>query len=269
MTGGPATARQISAADIVALPPAGVVILGEVHDNPIHHQNQAMALRALKPKAVVFEMLSPEQAAVVNDSGLKAAELAVAIGWADSGWPDFAIYEPVFAALGTAQVFGMAVPREQVRQAMEAGAAAVFGDDAARFGLATPLPDEDRALLEDEQREAHCDALPPEMLPGMVEAQRLRDAAFARTVLAAHEAVGGPVAVITGNGHAREDWGIPRALRLAAPDLVVLSLGQLEIGADTAGAPYSVWFTTPAAARDDPCAVFRTAPEAAPADSGG
>ena len=268
LAGGPVAARQISAADIVALPPADVVILGEVHDNPVHHQNQARALRALKPRAVVFEMLSPEQAAIVNDSGLKGAELAAAIGWADSGWPDFAIYEPVFAALGTAQVFGMAVPRDQVRQAMEAGAAAVFGDDAARFGLAAPLPDEDRALLEDEQREAHCDALPPEMLPGMVEAQRLRDAAFARTVLAAHAAVGGPVAVITGNGHARTDWGMPRALRRAAPDLAVLSLGQIEAGSGVAGSVYSVWFTTPAAEREDPCAVFRQDAPATP-DAGG
>lgn len=266
---GPAAARQIAAADIGALPPAGVVILGEVHDNPAHHLNQARALAALKPTAVVFEMLSPEQAAIVNDSGLSGDALSKALGWADSGWPDFAIYRPVFDALGSARVYGMALPRDEVRRAMTEGAAAVFGADAGRFGLDDRLSGEARAELEDEQREAHCDALPPEMLPGMVEAQRLRDAAFARTVLEAHAATGGPVAVITGNGHAREDWGIPRALRVAAPDLAVLSLGQLEAGGDAAGAPYSVWVTTPAAARDDPCAVFRKAPETAPADSGG
>lgn len=269
LLGAPATAGEISAADIVALPPVGVVILGEVHDNPIHHQNQAAALRALKPKAVVFEMLSPEQAAIVNDSALKGADLAAAIDWADSGWPDFALYEPVFAALGTARVHGMAVPQDEVRRAMGAGAAAVFGPDAARFGLSAPLSDEDRALLEQEQREAHCDALPAEMLPGMVEAQRLRDGAFARAVLAAYDADGGPVAVITGNGHARDDWGIPRALRLAAPELAVLSLGQIEAGSDVAGARYSVWLTTPAVERDDPCAVFRHDAPAAPREGGG
>ncbi len=269
LLGGSVAARQISAADIVALPPADVVILGEVHDNPIHHQNQAKALRALKPKAVVFEMLSPEQAAIVNDSGLKGADLAAAIDWSDSGWPDFALYEPVFAALGTARVHGMAVPHDQVRRAMDAGAAAVFGADAARFGLLNPPSDEDRVLLEDEQREAHCDALPAEMLPGMVEAQRLRDAAFARTVLAAYESDGGPVAVITGNGHGRNDWGIPRALRRAAPDLAVLSLGQIEAGSDVAGTLYSVWYTTPAAEREDPCAVFRNGGAAESGEGGG
>ncbi len=269
LLGGQAGAGQIAAADIGALPPAGVVILGEVHDNPAHHLNQARALAALKPTAVVFEMLSPEQAKIVNGSGVSGEALANALGWADSGWPDFAIYRPVFDALGTARVYGMALPRDQVRRAMTEGAAAVFGADAGRFGLDDPLSDEVRARLEDEQREAHCDALPDEMLPGMVAAQRLRDAAFARTVLEAYTATGGPVAVITGNGHAREDWGIPRALRLAAPDLAVLSLGQLETGADPDGAAFSVWVTTPAAARDDPCAVFRKAPETAPTDSGG
>jgi uncharacterized iron-regulated protein len=266
---GPAASRPISTAEVVALPPAGVVILGEVHDNPAHHLNQARVLGALKPAAVVFEMLSPEQAAIVNDSDLQGAALAEAIGWADSGWPDFAIYQPVFDALGTARVYGMALPRDEVRRAMTDGAAAVFGAEAGRFGLAEPLRDDARAELEDEQREAHCNALPPAMLPGMVEAQRLRDAAFARTVLEAYEATGGPVVVITGNGHAREDWGIPHALRLAAPELVVLSLGQLETGAQTGAAPYALWLTTPAAAREDPCAVFRTAPEPGPTDSGG
>ena len=40
-----------------------VVILGEVHDNPEHHENQRYVLNALKPRAVVWEMLTPEQAA--------------------------------------------------------------------------------------------------------------------------------------------------------------------------------------------------------------
>ena len=38
-------------------------VIGEVHDNPHHHRNQARAVAALKPGAIVFEMLTPE-----NDS---------------------------------------------------------------------------------------------------------------------------------------------------------------------------------------------------------
>ncbi len=67
---------------------------------------------------------------------------------------------------------------------MREGAAAVFGAAAARFGLDAPLPEDEQAAREAEQAEAHCGALPAEMLPGMVEAQRLRDAALARAVAA-------------------------------------------------------------------------------------
>jgi len=242
------------------------VILGEVHDNPAHHVNQAHALRALAPAAVALEMLTPEQAALVNRRELSGADLADALGWAETGWPPFDIYAPVFDAVGLAEVFGMAVPRETVRRAVADGAAvpfdAAFGGSAARFGLDTPLPAAEQELREAAQLAAHCDALPPAMLPGMVAAQRLRDAAFALTVLQALESTGGPVAVITGNGHARRDWGMPAALARAAPGVSVLSLGQIEGPVETGSGeapPFDAWLVTEAAARPDPCADFAPA----------
>jgi uncharacterized iron-regulated protein len=91
----------------------------------------------------------------------------------------------------------------------------------------------------------------------MVQAQRLRDAALARAVVKAMEATGGPVAVITGNGHARRDQGIPSVLARAAPELDVLSIGQLEgpVGNDQ---PYDLWLVTGTVPRGDPCAAFGT-----------
>ena len=43
--------------------------------------------------------------------------------------------------------------------------------------------DSEQAAREAEQMAAHCDALPEDILPGFVEAQRLRDAALAEDVL--------------------------------------------------------------------------------------
>ena len=40
-----------------------VVILGEIHDNPAHHEVQAERVADIQPRALVFEMLTPEQAA--------------------------------------------------------------------------------------------------------------------------------------------------------------------------------------------------------------
>lgn len=244
-----------------AIAGADVAILGEVHDHPLHHAHQAAAVAAMAPKALVFEMLTPEQAArATPDLRHDAGALAAALDWAGSGWPDFALYAPIFAAAPEAAVYGAAVPRDQARRAVTEGAAAVFGaGDAARFGLDQPLAEAEQTQREADQQRAHCNALPEGMLPGMVAAQRLRDAALARAVVQAMEDTGGPVAVITGTGHARRDQGMPVPLARVMPDLRVVSIGQMEAdpGAD---APYDHWIVTPPHPRPDPCAAFAPKP---------
>lgn len=241
----PATARQ-----------AQVVWLGEVHDNPAHHVEQARWVAALAPRALVFEMLTPEQVGAA--SGVPrddAAALDAAFGWADSGWPDFAFYAPIFAAAPMARLEGAAVPRDAARAAMADGVAQAFGGRAAEFGLDRALPADVQAAAEAEQMAAHCDALPAEMLPAFVDIQRLRDAALARAALDALDATGGPVVVITGNGHARLDGGAPAYLRTARPDVVQFALGQAETGLLTG--QFDAVADASAVDRPDPCAVFR------------
>jgi hypothetical protein len=253
----PAGALEIEAVDLYDLPAADVVILGEVHDNPMHHAHQAIAVEALQPKAVVFEMLSIDQAARVTPRLLRSEEaLGAILGWEASGWPDFGMYYPVFVAAGGAEFRGAAAPTEDVRRAADVGAAETFGEDAARYGLAEPLPEAEQALREAEQLMAHCNAMPGEALPGMVEAQRLRDAWLARAALGALSETGGPVVVITGNGHARSDRGVPRLIAAADPEVRVLSIGQFEDAAE-AEPPFDLWLVTEAAVRGDPCEAFR------------
>lgn len=239
---------------------AQIVILGEVHDNPGHHDFQAAAVSALRPAALVFEMLSPEQAARVTPAAIAdPARLGADLGWEDAGWPDFTLYAPIYAAAPEARYYGAALPRGEVRRAFGEGAAAVFGPDAVRFGLATPLPEAEAAARAEDQFEAHCRAMPIETMGGMVEAQRLRDAAFARTALQALAETGGPVVVIAGAGHARRDWGMPAAIAAAAPEVTVLSVGQSERAADDPAPgdlPYDLWRFTDPVPRDDPCAAF-------------
>ncbi|MCR9089124.1 MAG: ChaN family lipoprotein [Rhodobacteraceae bacterium] len=257
---GTAGAEEIGADALDALPPADIVLLGEVHDNAIHHRNQARALEALAPPAVVFEMLSPEQAEFVNGMHARGPSLGDALGWDDSGWPDFALYLPVFEALGEAKVYGMAVPRSEANEAFGRPPAEVFGEGAGRYGLDQPLDETQQAAREAHQLAVHCDALPEDMLGGMVAAQRLRDAEFARTTLNALEETGGPVAVITGTGHVRRDWGMPVPLAAAAPDVSVLAVGQLEQTAPDDppdDPPYDLWLVTEPAEREDPCLAFR------------
>ena len=235
---------------------ADVVILGEVHDNSAHHQVQAAALQQLQPAAVVWEMISEEQAAALAGVDLTdSAAVAAMLDWEASGWPAFELYAPVFAAADGAAQFGAHVPRDAAGAAMQTGAAATFGAEAARFGLDQPLPAAAQAARQADQMASHCDALPEEMLPLFVDVQRLRDATLARAVTMAMEAAGGPVAVITGNGHARKDRGVPVYLQAAAPELRVFVLGQSEAG--QIEGPYDQLLDAAPAERPDPCEAFR------------
>jgi hypothetical protein len=230
--------------------PAGtqIVLLGEVHDNADAHRGQAAVIASLQPTAVLFEMLTPDQADAVD--GARAQAEAI---WADGGWPDFALYAPIFEALGSARVVGMAVPREINRAVFTDGPAAHFGDEAPRFGLDTDLPADQRSAREEMQFAAHCEAMPLEMMGGMVDVQRFWDASFARSALAALAEHGAPVAVVLGNGHARTDWGVPAALATAAPEVATYAIGFIE--ADH-GLPFDEVQIVPAAERGDPCAAF-------------
>lgn len=248
---------DLTAAERAQMQTAQIVILGEVHDNGAHHAGQAALLAQLAPKAVVFEMLSPTQADQVNASTADdIATLGDKIGWEAAGWPDFALYQPIFEALGEAVVVGAASPRAEVRRAFAEGAASVFGEGAARFGLTTPLDPEQDEARRAMQFAAHCDAMPLDMMGGMVEAQRLRDARFSAATLAALEAHGAPVVVITGNGHARRDWGMPAVIAEAAPDTTVYVIGFLEAPAPDDDPRFDATLVTDAAERGDPCAAF-------------
>ncbi|PIE08973.1 MAG: hypothetical protein CSA73_00985 [Rhodobacterales bacterium] len=235
---------------------ADVVILGEVHDNPAHHAVQADWVAALAPRAVVFEMLTEAQAGA-DMPGLRAdqAALDAALGWSDGGWDAFDMYYPVLAA-SAARFYGAAVPRAQLRAAYGGDVIALFGAGAADYGLTDALPDAQLAARLDLQYEAHCEAMPRDSLGGMVEIQRLRDATLARAVLRALEEQGPPVAVVTGNGHARRDWGVPSYLARVAPGVSVFVLGQSEDGRDPEGG-FDLVLDAPAVDRPDPCAVFR------------
>lgn len=102
--------------DLSALTGADVVFLGEIHDNPAHHARQAELVAEIQPVALVFEMLTAEQAAQVTPDLMRdEAALQSALAWNDSGWPDFSMYYPIFAAAPEAAVFGAELPREEAR----------------------------------------------------------------------------------------------------------------------------------------------------------
>ncbi|WP_164020983.1 ChaN family lipoprotein [Pyxidicoccus trucidator] len=270
--------RFVDEAELLrALAGARFVVLGERHDQADHHQRQAKLVRALasgaRKPALAFEMLDVEQQPAVDASLARAPEdteaLAQAVRWADSGWPPFSLYQPVFAA-GLERglpIVAANLPRTQVRELVKRGPEALPPALRERLALDTPLPEDVARQMREEQDRAHCGHLPPALLGPMAEAQRARDAHLADRLLEADRGDGG--VLITGNGHARTDRGAPAHLARRAPDKQVVSVGLLEVSPEAPApgdyaASYSastlpfdyVWFT-PAQPQEDPCAPLR------------
>lgn len=250
---------DVLAAFIAMAEEADIVVLGEIHDNPTHHRVQAEVVAALAPAALVFEMIPQDREAELNALRADGADrtiLAESLEWKQSGWPDFDYYADIMDAAPEAQIFGAGQSSADVSRAVLEGAAGVFGPDAKIYGLDQPLEPEEQALREAEQAAAHCDALPSEVLPGMVEAQRFRDAGLADATLWARIMSGnGQVVVITGSGHADKESGMPAMIAMADPDASLVSLGQFEDGANEPD-DFDAVLLAPSPNRPDPCAAL-------------
>jgi uncharacterized iron-regulated protein len=271
--------RWVDAAEIeAAAAKADWLLLGETHDNADHHRLQARLLRAAvrdgRRPPLAFEMLDAGQA-----DGLAKAlaappvtpeAIAEATGWAKSGWPDFALYRPIFeVGLGAGlEVVAVNLPRTVAREAVRKGNAALPDDVRAAMERAGEPSPADLASWAKEMEENHCQEVASELLPGMVRAQRARDAQMALR-LAAAGAGGKGAVLVTGDGHARADRGVPAWLaRLAVPG-TVLSIGLVEVDPElrwprqylepyaTDRFPFDYVVFTPRAEREEPCEELR------------
>lgn len=233
---------------------ADIVILGEQHDNPDHHARQAAWVEELQPKVLVFEMLTPSQLRNTAEPWETQEELDEILGWSRTDWPSFDMYFPIFAAAPQARWRAAGLTRFDLQRPLQQTLSEHHL--AEIFGLDQPVDPAEQTAREKLQADAHCGALPEDVLPMMVNAQRLRDVALADAALIALKHSGGPIVVITGNGHARTDWGVPAFIAYAEPDVRVFSLAQGEEGNPVQGR-FSLTLDAPAPPRGDPCAAFR------------
>jgi uncharacterized iron-regulated protein len=261
-------------------------LLGERHDNPVHHALRArlvreLAARGVRPAVVmeVFDLdhdapLRSAQQAHVSSEALADAGRLDRKAWA---WP---LHEPVIDAALDA---GLVVRAGNLaRRALRGDVQAAADDPANRWGARlrqAPWSDAQARTLEKDIVDGHCGALPASAVPRIALAQRARDAAMAQALVDAATADG--AILIAGNGHVRKDVGVPAYLQARGPGEGAprtLSVGFVEVdaAAPTADAralaavhrAYDyVWFTD-ATARPDPCDAMRAAPAPSAAPTG-
>jgi uncharacterized iron-regulated protein len=266
------------AALMAAAAGADLLLLGETHDNPDHHVLQARIVRQVtaagRRPALAFEMLPTTQQETVDAALARAPRdpdvLGAALRWDESGWPDFVMYRPIFAAGLDAglPIVAANLPRAVVKDLVTKGAGALDAPLRERLEREEPLAPEALASLREEMRESHCNELPDAMLEPLVLAQRAKDARMSRRMVEAGAGGRGAI-LVTGKGHARTDRGVPSYLAKDAPGQKVFSVGFFEADPDkpepaayaqdygTSQPPFDALVFTPGAEREDPCAGLR------------
>jgi len=272
------SARFIDRQSLVTrLARADFLLLGERHDNPDHHLLQAEVLRSLialgRRPAVGFEMFGLDDAnAIANHLAFApndAAGLGPAVNWEKSGWPDWAMYQPIAEAAFQAKLRIVAtnLPLATARKMSSDGLAAIEPSVRRELGLDRPLSDAMFATMAADIRNSHCGYASEESVKAMVGVQRARDAQMAQSLIAAGDPDG--AILVAGAGHVRNDYGIPIYLTAKAPGKQVISIAFLEVD-DQKPEPHNyalpdpngrlpfdyVWFT---ARVDDenPCEKFK------------
>ena len=118
--------------------------------------------------------------------------------------------------------------------------------------------DTQQDTLRQDIQDGHCGAMPEAMLPGMVQAQRARDAAMAQAMFDARKSGARRVVLIAGNGHVRRDVAVPVYLQAAGvPASDIDAVAYLEPGGATPAGGYDRIERAPAPTREDPCAPFK------------
>ena len=251
------------------------LLLGETHINPEHHRIQAEVIGDLLDEgqsfALVMEIFETDQQqaidlAVASDR-VTADDVADATGIRKSGW-DWDSYRPLIqlGLEGNAPILAGNAPRKEVRQVAYAGLEAVPSDRITELGLSTPLPAASRQTLTQVIIDSHCGHALGDMADRLVDAQRVRDATMADVMLTASS---DKSVLITGAGHARRDYGVPRYILERTPDATVVSIGLTEVttgltspedyvqrvaGEDI---PFDYLWFTERAMFEDPCEKFR------------
>ena len=261
---------------------ADFVLVGEVHDNPEHHRFQlellAAIVRAGRRPAVAMEQFDRDHQAALDRARIErpgdAEHLADAAQFDRRGW-HWPFYEPIVAAAlrDDLPLVAANLSRRDGFAVVERGYDALGKSVAAHLGLAQPFGAAQAAAMEAAVRYGHCGKLPEKVVPRMAEAQRARDAVMADALLA--RAAAGAV-LISGNGHARRDLGVPLHLAARAPERSVLAVGIVEVVEDRVRAEdyvvpaageapqFDVAVFTPRTERADPCVGFAPRGGAAP-----
>jgi len=249
------------------------VLLGETHDNPVHHKYQAWVIDTLSAKlpnaSVAFEMISTTQGKAIEDEKISSSdELIGILNQHEAGWEYERNYKPVFDSVIKAgyTMHPANFDRNTLFDIVKKG------EESAPQAIKAVLKKnrvnkKDKAVMAKEIEEAHCGMANVKMISAMMLGQRVRDAVMSLALV--NNRKDSAAILIAGSGHVRNDRGVPVYLQKEDASATILTIGFMEVSEDAESVenyaeywksnqlPFDyVWFTA-RVDRPDPCEDMR------------
>ena len=251
------------------------VLLGETHDNLKHHEDHGWMISKIADKsqqaAIAFEMLSQDQANVVNNVEFQSTdELLETLEQAKTGWEYKKYYRPVFDSAFKAKLpmHATEINRKTLMKIVSKGI------EHAPEGVQellenTKLSEEATSSLKKEIEMTHCGMINDEMTSAMMLGQKVRDAAIGSALYNIKKDPVKTAILVAGSGHIRKDRGAPFYLNAKDKDARITAVAWLEIEPEvndplayskrwgTDQLPFDYVVFTAQVDRPDPCEEMR------------
>jgi len=246
-----------------------VLLLGEVHDNVLHHELQQRLLKAridsgAQPALMMEQINAANQAALDlalsgDDREIKLEAVNKLIGF--NNWKHYSPFLEL-AVEHHLPVIASNTPNRELRPVIWNGYEAYDADKLKQLAVEEVWNENRQKFLAASMGGAHCGQLREELRVGLTRSQRLKDALM---VDSAVSNIGRGVVGIVGSSHARRDIGLPLYFSARDPKAKIVSIGFVEVtpgkvnpnaytGSATGEVPFDYAWFTPRMAREDPCA---------------
>lgn len=252
------------------------ILLGERHDNFVHHQHQAWFIETLAKKkrqaSVAFEMIDNYQGARLSKQTITSADQLIdVLNRSRSNWQYELRYKQIFAAALEAgfRIDAANLNSKRLMHTVKQGEDKLPADYQQML-TKTAFREQQYDAMQLDINNAHCNMLDKKSSRSMALGQRLRDAIMAHSLLkskADHKVL------IAGMGHVRNDRAVPLYLQtnlnIKAGDSKILSVGFIEVDTGLKNAsdytqywgnqslPFDIVWFTPKVERVDSCEELR------------